>query len=57
MAGGMAAIGLVATAVADLVGGQAFGADEALHLVALAGAAVLVWQCTAQSAAGPPDPP
>ena len=41
---GMAAIGLVATAVADLVSGQAFGADEALHLVALAGAAVLVWQ-------------
>ena len=41
---GMAAIGLVITAIADLISGQAIGADEALHLVALAGAAVLVWQ-------------
>jgi predicted anti-sigma-YlaC factor YlaD len=41
---GIAAGGLVATAVFDLIGGQAIGADEAQHLVALAGAALLVWQ-------------
>ena len=32
------------TAIIDLIGGQAIGADEAQHLVALAGAALLVWQ-------------
>jgi len=41
---GIAAAGLVTTAIADLISGQAVGADEALHLVALAGAAILVWQ-------------
>jgi len=41
---GIAAGGLVTTAIIDLIGGQAIGADEALHLVALAGAALLVWQ-------------
>jgi predicted anti-sigma-YlaC factor YlaD len=41
---GIAAAGLVTTAITDLVGGQAIGADEAQHLVALAGAALLVWQ-------------
>jgi predicted anti-sigma-YlaC factor YlaD len=40
----IAAGGLVTTAVIDLIGGQAVGADEAQHLVALAGAALLVWQ-------------
>jgi predicted anti-sigma-YlaC factor YlaD len=40
----IAAGGLVTTAVIDLIGGQAIGADEAQHLVALAGAALLVWQ-------------
>jgi predicted anti-sigma-YlaC factor YlaD len=40
---GIAAGGLVTTAVIDLIGGQAIGADEAQHLVALAGAALLVW--------------
>jgi predicted anti-sigma-YlaC factor YlaD len=40
----IAATGLVTTAVVDLIGGQAIGADEAQHLVALAGAALLVWQ-------------
>ena len=40
----IAAGGLVTTAIIDLIGGQAIGADEAQHLVALAGAAVLVWQ-------------
>jgi predicted anti-sigma-YlaC factor YlaD len=41
---GIAAGGLVTTAIVDLIGGQAVGADEALHLIALAGAALLVWQ-------------
>jgi predicted anti-sigma-YlaC factor YlaD len=41
---GIAAGGLVITAIIDLIGGQAIGADEAQHLVALAGAALLVWQ-------------
>jgi len=52
---GIAATGLVVTAVVDLIGGQAIGADEAQHLVALAGAALLVWQSRANSAgtAGP----
>ena len=40
----IAAGGLVTTAIIDLIGGQAIGADEAQHLVALAGAALLVWQ-------------
>lgn len=41
---GIAAAGLVGTAVADLVSGQTIGADEAQHLIALAGAALLCWQ-------------
>jgi len=41
---GIAAAGLAGTAIADLVGGQAIGADEAQHLVALAGAVLLIWQ-------------
>ena len=41
---GIAATGLVTTAIVDLIGGQAIGADEAQHLVALAGAALLAWQ-------------
>jgi predicted anti-sigma-YlaC factor YlaD len=41
---GIAATGLVTTAIIDLIGGQAIGADEAQHLIALAGAALLVWQ-------------
>jgi predicted anti-sigma-YlaC factor YlaD len=44
---GIAAGGLVTTAIIDLIGGQAIGADEAQHLVALAGAALLVWQSRA----------
>ncbi|HEY5400851.1 MAG TPA: zf-HC2 domain-containing protein [Trebonia sp.] len=40
----IAAGGLVTTAIIDLIGGQAIGPDEARHLVALAGAALLVWQ-------------
>jgi hypothetical protein len=41
---GIAAAGLAGTAIADLIGGQTFGADEAQHLVAVAGAALLIWQ-------------
>jgi len=41
---GIAAAGLAGTAVVDLFAGQTFGADEAQHLVAVAGAALLVWQ-------------
>ena len=41
---GVAAAGLVVTAAADLVGGQTIGADEAQHLIAVAGAALLCWQ-------------
>jgi len=41
---GVAAIGLAVTAVTDLFSGQTIGADEAQHLIAVAGAAVLVWQ-------------
>jgi predicted anti-sigma-YlaC factor YlaD len=40
----VAAAGLVVTAAADLFSGQALGADEAMHLVAVAGAALLAWQ-------------
>ena len=52
---GAAATGLVITAVADLIGGQTIGADEAQHLIAVAGAALLFWQArTIRSrAAGP----
>jgi predicted anti-sigma-YlaC factor YlaD len=47
--------GLVATALIDMIGGQAFGADEAQHLIALAGALLLAWQARALSreSAGP----
>jgi predicted anti-sigma-YlaC factor YlaD len=41
---GIAALGLAGTALADLFSGQALGADEAVHLVAVAGAALLAWQ-------------
>ena len=40
----IAAGGLAGTAIADLIGGQAIGADEAQHLIAVAGAALLIWQ-------------
>jgi hypothetical protein len=41
---GIAAAGLAGTAIADLIGGQTIGADEAQHLIAVAGAALLIWQ-------------
>jgi len=40
----IAAAGLTGTALVDLIGGQAPGADEAQHLVAVAGALLLIWQ-------------
>jgi predicted anti-sigma-YlaC factor YlaD len=52
---GVAAVGLVSTAIADLMAGQTFGADEAQHLIAAAGAALLFWQARtiAAGTAGP----
>jgi predicted anti-sigma-YlaC factor YlaD len=41
---GIAAAGLAGTAIADLIGGQAIGADEAQHLIAVFGATLLCWQ-------------
>jgi hypothetical protein len=40
----IAAAGLAGTAIADLIGGQTIGADEAQHLIAVAGAVLLIWQ-------------
>jgi predicted anti-sigma-YlaC factor YlaD len=40
----IAAAGLAGTAIADVAAGQAFGADEAQHLVVVAGAVLLCWQ-------------
>ena len=40
----IAAAGLAGTAIADLIGGQTIGADEAQHLIAVAGAVLLFWQ-------------
>lgn len=40
----VAALGLAGTAIIDMIGGQTFGADEAQHLVAVAGALLLFWQ-------------
>ena len=55
---GIAAAGLAGTAIVDVFAGQTFGADEALHLVAVAGAALLVWQAWTSRAgsAGPALP-
>jgi predicted anti-sigma-YlaC factor YlaD len=41
---GIAAIGLLGTAIAGLISGQTVGADEAQHLIAVAGAILLFWQ-------------
>jgi predicted anti-sigma-YlaC factor YlaD len=51
---GFAAAGLAGTAIADLLGGQTFGADEAQHLVAVVGAVLLCWQ--ARTVNGPAEP-
>ena len=59
----IAAAGLAGTAIADLIAGQTFGADEAQHLVAVAGAVLLCWQARTANglaepvlAAGQPGP-
>ena len=49
---GIAAAGLAGTAIVDLIGGQTIGADEAQHLIAVAGALLLVWQAGRTSAVG-----
>ena len=60
----IAAAGLAGTATVDLIAGQTFGADEAQHLVAVAGAVLLCWQARTAGdpaetvlAARPPGPP
>jgi predicted anti-sigma-YlaC factor YlaD len=49
---GIAAAGLAGTAIADLIGGQTIGADEAQHLIAVAGAVLLIWQARVTSTTG-----
>jgi len=49
---GIAACGLAGTAIADLIGGQTIGVDEAQHLIAVAGAALLIWQARSLGAGG-----
>jgi predicted anti-sigma-YlaC factor YlaD len=41
---GVAATGLAGTAIVDMIAGQTIGADEAQHLIAVAGALLLFWQ-------------
>jgi predicted anti-sigma-YlaC factor YlaD len=50
---GITAVCLAGTAIADLASGQAIGADEMLHLVAVAGAALLAWQSRTVDSADP----
>jgi predicted anti-sigma-YlaC factor YlaD len=50
----IAATGLAGTAIVDLIAGQTFGADEAQHLVVVAGAVLLCWQ--ARTVNGPAEP-
>jgi predicted anti-sigma-YlaC factor YlaD len=51
---GVAAAGLAGTAIIDMIAGQTFGADEAQHLIAVAGALLLFWQArsTGRTSAG-----
>ena len=48
----IAAAGLAGTAIADLIGGQTIGADEAQHLIAVAGAILLYLAGTDGTAPG-----
>jgi predicted anti-sigma-YlaC factor YlaD len=50
---GVAAAGLAGTAIADIIGGQTIGADEAQHLIAVCGAILLFWQARADGARTP----
>jgi predicted anti-sigma-YlaC factor YlaD len=43
-AAGVAALGLLSTAVIDWVAGQTPGVDELQHLIAAVGAVLLIWQ-------------
>ena len=49
----IAAAGLAGTAIADMLAGQTFDADEAQHLVVVAGAVLLCWQ--ARTVNGPAE--
>jgi predicted anti-sigma-YlaC factor YlaD len=49
---GVAATGLAGTAIADMIGGQTIGADEAQHLIAVCGAVLLFWQARTEGARG-----
>jgi len=51
---GIAAAGLAGTAIIDLIAGQTFGADEAQHLIAVAGAVLLCWQARTVSRSAAP---
>jgi predicted anti-sigma-YlaC factor YlaD len=53
---GIAAAGLLGTAIADLISGQTIGADEAQHLIAATGAILLFWQARTASRGTAPDP-
>lgn len=48
---GIAAGGLVISAIIDMIAGRTFGVDEAQHVVALAGALLLLWQARTASRA------
>jgi predicted anti-sigma-YlaC factor YlaD len=52
---GIAAVGLLGTAIVDLIDGQTIGADEAQHLIAVAGAILLCWQARTVTRGTAPD--
>jgi predicted anti-sigma-YlaC factor YlaD len=49
---GVAAAGLAGTAIIDMIAGQTIGADEAQHLIAVAGALLLFWQARSTGRTG-----
>ncbi|HEV3382872.1 MAG TPA: zf-HC2 domain-containing protein [Trebonia sp.] len=53
----VAAVGLAGTAISDMISKQTFGADEAQHLVAVAGALLLFWQSRDMSSRTRPADP
>jgi predicted anti-sigma-YlaC factor YlaD len=52
---GIAAVGLLGTAIVDLTSGQTIGADEAQHLIAVIGAVLLFWQARTVTHGTAPD--
>jgi predicted anti-sigma-YlaC factor YlaD len=52
---GIAAVGLLGTAIADLVSGQTIGADEAQHLIAVIGGVLLFLQARTATRGTAPD--